>query len=263
LFTIVDNEIRVNAALELSPEADKVYTLNIQTDDGHGGTYSQVFNITVTNDPSDDLVIASLPATYNGAGDPNDNDLGINPLGTTVNGSNSTSDILFGGAGNDTLNGLSQDDTLYGGSGNDTLNGGNGTDTLYGGSGTDGVNGDNGGDILIGGYGADTVNPGSGSADIIRYLSLLDTNDTIIGFEVGSDKIDLSAIDANSNVGGAQDFVWGDSQTGQYVEAHSVTWFTSGGNVTVLADTDGDLTTAEFSITLNGITSINESDFIL
>ena len=38
LFTIVDNEIRVAAALEVSPEVDKVYTLHVQTDDGHGGT---------------------------------------------------------------------------------------------------------------------------------------------------------------------------------------------------------------------------------
>jgi Ca2+-binding RTX toxin-like protein len=189
----------------------------------------------------------------------------------TINGQDAADTSLYGQAGDDLINGGAGGDTIYGGSGNDTIYGmqdpetsppPDGGDTIYGGSGSDTIFGQAGNDLIVGGYGADLLDGGSG-ADTFKYLDLKDTNDTISGFVSGSDKIDLQALDANSNVGGDQAFAWGGQQTGQYVQAHSVTWFTSGGNVTVLADTDGDLTTAEFSITLNGITSINESDFIL
>jgi hypothetical protein len=60
-----------------------------------------------------------------------------------------------------------------------------------------------------------------------------------------------------------QAFAWGGQQTGQYLQAHSVTWFQSGSGVVVLADTDGNLTTAEFSMTLTGISSLNQNDFLL
>ena len=45
--------------------------------------------------------------------------------------------IRYGGAGNETLNGLVGNDTLNGGAGNDTLNGGSGSDLLTGGIGSD------------------------------------------------------------------------------------------------------------------------------
>ena len=58
-------------------------------------------------------------------------------------------------------------------------------------------------------------------------------------------------------------FGWGGQQTSQYVQAHSVTWFQSGSDVVVLADTDGNLATAEFSMILTGISSLNQNDFLL
>ena len=88
---------------------------------------------------------------------------------------------------------------------------------------------------------------GDGAADTIYYIDLKDTGDTINNFVSGEDKINLSAIDSG-DVDHA--FNWGGQQTGQYVQAHSVTWFQSGSDVVVLADTDGNLTTAEFSMTL-------------
>ncbi len=50
---------------------------------------------------------------------------------------NLLADKLYGGAGNDTINGLGGDDYLEGNAGDDTLNGGAGNDTLTGGAGTD------------------------------------------------------------------------------------------------------------------------------
>ena len=157
-------------------------------------------------------------------------------------------------------------DLLYGGSGDDTLTGGNGTDAIYGGSGTDNITGNNSPDNIYGGFGADIIDPndgeasGDGAADTIYYIDLKDTGDTINNFVSGEDKINLSAIDSG-DVDHA--FDWGGQQTGQYVQAHSVTWFQSGSNVVVLADTDGNLTTAEFSMTLTGISSLNQNDFLL
>ena len=205
--------------------------------------------------------VATLPAVYTGIGDPNDYDNLGNSAGTTINGTNSnTADTLYGGAGNDTINGLNGADILYGGTGNDILDGGSQNDTLYGGSGNDTLRGGSGNDILIGGYGADAITGGTGN-DTISYLSLLDTGDTITDFVTGSDKIDLSAIDANGTLAGNQAFAWGGPQTGQFVVANSVTWYTTRGDVIVMADTDGDLATAEFSITLTGVNHLLANDF--
>src|SRR5712692_5934462 len=44
---------------------------------------------------------------------------------------------LFGGAGNDILNGKGGDDLLFGGSGNDVLTGGTGNDQVFGQAGND------------------------------------------------------------------------------------------------------------------------------
>jgi hypothetical protein len=102
---------------------------------------------------------------------------------------------------------------------------------------------------------------GAGAADTIRYPDLLDTNDVIDGFVSGSDKIDLSAIDANSGTGINDTFGWGGQQPGATVVANSVTWYTDGTNVYLLADTNGNLANAEFKVTLSGITNIAQTDF--
>ena len=97
-----------------------------------------------------------------------------------------------------------------------------------------------------------------------KYLSTLDTNDTITDFLVGTDTIDLSTIDAI--FGGADNaFAW-DGQTPTntaQVAANSVSWYTTGGNVIVLADTDGNTATAKLQIKLLGINSITQASFVL
>lgn len=239
------------------------YHLTVQVADGHGGTDTQAITVTVTNDTSDDVVIATLPPTNTGTGDPNDfdNHAGANPAGTTIDGDNANvNETIYGGAGNDTIHGNNGDDTIYGGSGNDVITGDNSTDTIYGGSGNDTITGGNANDQVYGGYGADTINADSGS-DTIHYLSVLDTNDTINGFTSGFDKIDLSAIDADTATVANDAFLFGGQVSGAVVQAHSVTWSTDGTNTQIYADTDGDLTTAEFHITLSGVTTLSQSDF--
>jgi Ca2+-binding RTX toxin-like protein len=57
-------------------------------------------------------------------------------------------DLLNGGAGNDDLNGLGGSDGLLGGAGNDTLDGGGGIDLLNGGAGANFLTGGGSSDIF-------------------------------------------------------------------------------------------------------------------
>ena len=74
------------------------------------------------------------------------------------------------------------------------------------------------------------------------------------------DKIDLSAIDANTGVGGDQAFAFGGNNPNAV--ANSVTWSVSGGNTIVHIDNTGD-TTADMQIILNGVLSLDASKFTL
>ncbi len=127
-----------------------------------------------------------------------------------INGSNGF-DLIFGTNGNDVINALDGDDIIFGGNGNDSIFGGAGRDSLNGGAGND---------IIVGGAGADLLTGGSGQ-DVFRYTSLGDApratgilaalnRETILDFNASNgnnhDLIDLSAIDANSNVAGNQAF---------------------------------------------------------
>lgn len=96
--------------------------------------------------------------------------------------------IYFGGSTGETLTGSALGDTLAGFGGEDTLNAGDGVDWLYGGEGADVLNGGAGGDALV----------GDGGADRFVISSATDSTtsawDTILDFEVGSDKIDLRGV---------------------------------------------------------------------
>jgi Ca2+-binding RTX toxin-like protein len=111
------------------------------------------------------------------------------------------------GAGTDTL---SEFENLAGSKFNDTLIGNDAGNLIAGGGGNDTLTGGGGDDTLIGGAGADRLT-GSAGADTFRYLSLLDSGewlslrDLIKDFGAG-DRIDLSAIDADTGTLGDQTF---------------------------------------------------------
>ena len=100
-----------------------------------------------------------------------------------------------GGAGSDTLSGF---ENLTGSAFNDTLTGTSGVNTIIGGIGNDKIAGAGGADFLTGGVGADVfifkaaADSAPGAADIIT------------DFVAGTDKIDLSLIDANTALSGNQ-----------------------------------------------------------
>jgi serralysin len=83
---------------------------------------------------------------------------------------------------------------------------------LFGGGGNDVVTGGDGADLVVGGGGADALTGGAG-ADTFRYDSVSDSavgaSDLIGDFQAfGTDRIDLSRIDANELLAGDQAFTW-------------------------------------------------------
>ncbi|MBO9587044.1 VCBS domain-containing protein [Devosia sp.] len=121
-------------------------------------------------------------------------------------GTNSASNHLLGGGGNDMLIGGSVNDILDGGSGNDILWGGAGQDSLVGGSGDDILWGGAGQDTLTGGSGKDVFvfqEAGSANADIIKdYVfadDVIDLSDLLSGISNDADKIAAVQVDAALN----------------------------------------------------------------
>ncbi|NWC09397.1 right-handed parallel beta-helix repeat-containing protein [Pseudomonas agarici] len=108
--------------------------------------------------------------------------------------------ILTGTSGNDSLSGTDSADTLLGLAGDDSLNGGAGDDKLDGGAGMD---------ILTGGAGADTY-VFSNRLDSYRNYSTggAIVDDLITGFDVGADRIDLSAMGFTGLGDGKNDTVY-------------------------------------------------------
>lgn len=213
---------------------DNVYAVTVVATDARGLTDTQALSVKVT-----DVVGVTRTGSM----------LSVNTLTGT-----SEQDTLTGGWRTDTLNGLGGNDRLVGGLGDDTLNGGDGNDILIGGSGTD---------ILTGGAGA----------DIFRFESASESDksakkrDIIADFVRGTDKIDLSAIDAKSSL-----FSWGDQafsflpNAGAAITAEGQLRYryemVSGVEYTVVEGANS-AKSIDFAIGLKGHHVLTASDFIL
>ena len=99
-------------------------------------------------------------------------------------------DTLFGGEGNETLTGGDGNDLLVGAAGHDSLVGSKGHDVINGEAGDDFINGGRGDDLLTGGAGGDTLVGGAGHD--VFVLESSDSHDTIVDFESGGDRLQLS-----------------------------------------------------------------------
>lgn len=85
--------------------------------------------------------------------------------------------------------------------------------------------------------------------------------DLIADFVSGTDKIDLSALDANSGTGGDQAFTW--LGTGAFSNVASQLRYEVSGSVrNIYGDVDGD-GVADFQLQLTGTRTLTSSDFIL
>ena len=173
---------------------------------------------------------------------------------------------LTGSDFNDSLTGTSNANVLIGGNGNDTMDGSAGGDQLLGGNGADQLLGGSGGDSLTGGAGADILTGGL-NGDRFIFTAVADSPagagaDRITDFNHSeSDKIDLSAIDANTVAGGDQAFTFIANQPFHSVvgELHYVS---VAGGITVEGDVNGD-GVADFAVKLDGAASVVTTDFIL
>jgi len=155
---------------------------------------------------------------------------------------------------------------IAGGAANDTLVGGQNNDSLVGGLGNDQLYGLAGDDWLLGGAGADTLRGGTGR-DSFVYQSTSDSTaastDHILDFENVSDHIDLSAIDANSSLGGDQAFNF-IGQNAFSNTAGELRIAQSGSDWLVMGDTNGD-GTADFQVQVSVFNGhiMGASDFVL
>lgn len=170
-----------------------------------------------------------------------------------------------GGAGSDSYQGGGKADTLSGLGGKDTLIGGGGNDTLIGGVGADQLTGGAGKDSLTGGGGADSLTGGAG-ADSFVFKALSDSRsasfDTITDFSASSgDRINLSAIDANSTSAKNQsfDFIGTAAFSG---DAGELRYVKSSTGTDVYADTNGDKT-ADFALHFDDSLTLKASYFDL
>lgn len=153
---------------------------------------------------------------------------------------NALANTLTGNAGNNHLSGLGGKDTIGGGNGNDTIAGGLGRD------------------LLTGGTGADTFVFNSMTDSKLAAKS----RDVIQDFSTAQgDKVDVSAIDANSVTAGSQEFSF-IGTSGFTHHAGELRYATVKGNALVYGDVDGN-GTADFSMQLLHVASLHASDFIL
>lgn len=164
----------------------------------------------------------------------------------TINGSADADVLTFNSAysGQINANGAYGNDDISGSAGGDSLNGDAGNDVLRGLAGFDTLNGGWGADTLDGGTGTDLLTGGAGQ-DVFRFTatnhSLPANPDRITDFTgagiAKGDKIDLSAIDADTTTAGVNDaFVFGSTAKG------GVSVIDSGTDTLVRINTDADVT---------------------
>ncbi len=178
-------------------------------------------------------------------------------------------DVLLGEEGNDLLLGGDGSDRIYGGAGKDVLGGSAGADKLFGEGGSDQLSGGGGTDVLTGGRAKDVLSGGAG-ADRFVFAAVADfggktraTADSISDFShAQGDRIDLSAIDARSAGGTANDtFTW--LGKGAFTGHAGQLRYSLGSSSTLAqGDVNGD-GLADFALLLNGRISLAAADFVL
>lgn len=185
-------------------------------------------------------------------------------------------DAVDARGGNDRIDGGDGADSLAGWTGNDTILGGNAKDVLYGGAGADVLRGQVNDDILTGGDGADVLTGGTGRDTFVFGSASQSTGaarDTLragdggAAFEAG-EKIDLSAIDANTTAGGNQAFVFSGAIGSGAAGAKGHLYVTTVGQDTIVrGNTDNDAAW-EIQIAIEdgagrGATWYHGTDFVL
>jgi Ca2+-binding RTX toxin-like protein len=160
--------------------------------DGNDTLFGGGGNDTLTAGGGDDLLRGGVGAdSLDGGAGTDTADYGDKTDSVVVGLKKSTAVVVkVDGAGEDTIVNI---ENVIGGAGNDSLTGDGLANRLEGGAGNDKLNGSSGNDVLVGGLGKDTLTGGAGSDQFVFDTALnASTNiDTIIGFSVGEDTIQL------------------------------------------------------------------------
>jgi Ca2+-binding RTX toxin-like protein len=148
------------------------------------------------------------------------------------------------------------------------LNGGDGADQIKGFTAADTLNGGNDNDKLIGNGGSDTLTGGAGN-DVFKFRNASDSGlglaaDKIADFVIGSDRMNLVRIDANTGTAGDQAFAFEGTGTFTGGGAGSIRYQNSGADLLVQVDVDGD-SIADMEIVLQGLNgqTLTAADFVL
>ncbi|WP_210529500.1 N,N-dimethylformamidase beta subunit family domain-containing protein [Rubellimicrobium arenae] len=224
-----------------------------------GGTSSDVLNGGLGDDR---FLIGPSPGTdqINGGGGLDTVEIGTTGITVSV-GNLANVEVVTTTFANVTLSGTAGADVISYAeirwSGLTLVDGGAGNDTILGGP---------EGDRLAGRAGADSLSGGAGEDDFV-YFAATDsrgtTADTILGFDVGLDDIDLSAIDANSLVTGNQDFTFiGDSAFSRVAGQLRADTTSVPGQTRIFADINGD-GRADMEIRLDATLILTRDDFVL
>jgi Ca2+-binding RTX toxin-like protein len=153
--------------------------------------------------------------------------------------------MILDGAGNIDGIGNGLDNAITGNAGNNILDGGAGDDVLKGMNGADTLIGRTGSDILVGGAGADTFVVRPESIHTSGAVEVDTVNDLVAA---QGDRLDLSAIDADSLTAGNQGF----HLVGSFSHhAAEMTLTFAGGNTLLALDVDGD-GRADYRMTIVG-----------
>jgi Ca2+-binding RTX toxin-like protein len=146
-------------------------------------------------------------------------------------------DTLIGGTGRDFIDGGSDDDSILGGDGNDTVYGDDGADFVDGGSDDDSINGGDGDDTLLGGAddGFDDIFGSDGSDSIVGGGG----NDDLAGGE-GNDTIYGDAGDDAINGGSDDDALFGGAGNDDMVGSDGDDWLDGGSGDDDMEGSDGD-----------------------
>ncbi len=234
LFEIFGGDLYLRAGTKLDFETNRLLDVTINVDDttiGSGIELSRALSVSVTD------VLESL-------------------AGATPNA--------------DRLNGTSGKDRILGLGGNDTINGGGGDDIIQGGTGVDRLTGGADADIFVFTSIADSAPNASGfisNSPVFNRASGAGVRDVITDFTPGHDRIDLSAIDANTKLAGNQAFKFVGmgaftSAPGGLVYRQFNETGTANDVTIVYGDVDGDKL-ADFQIELSGLKTLTAANFIL
>lgn len=167
----------------------------------------------------------------------------------TINGSSGADNIRLGNYAN----------TVTTGGGINVVQGGGLVDIVTGGSGIDKIAGNGGADILTGGLGADVFKFRAAGDSGLGALA-----DTIMDFQIGTDRLNFVKIDANASLAGDQAFTFIGTALFTNTGSGQIRYQNSGLDLLVSVDVNGD-GTADMSVILHNLTgsTLTAADFVL